>query len=179
MMPLMFSRALRGGIAVLAAFLPLTAASAHAATLPAHAEIGAGKYLEPADFRKLVAIRYDVEFNQVVAADIDRDGDIDVLATTDHTFTVWVNDGAGHLTRQVPAQPRQSGAGPSAPSLGDRQSNTFVSIQNDSHVADAVSGSPRPSPPAQPYRLELSAAAVSASPGALRSRSPPASLRLS
>ena len=78
------------------------AANGAAAVLPAHAEVRAGRCVEPASFRWLVANRYHVEFSHVVAADIDRDGDIDVIATTDHTFTVWVNDGAGHLTSQRP-----------------------------------------------------------------------------
>ena len=98
----MFSRALRAAFVALAVVSPLAAASAHAQSLPVDAEVRAGRFVEPADFRQLVAIRYNVEFKKVVAADIDSDGDIDVLATTDRTFTVWVNDGAGHLTSQRP-----------------------------------------------------------------------------
>jgi|SRR5581483_551803 len=41
----------------------------------------------------------------IVVADIDRDGDADVVATDDalHLF-VWLNDGTGHLTQQRPAR---------------------------------------------------------------------------
>src|SRR6185369_6608059 len=59
--------------------------------------------------------RYQVEFRKVVATDIDRDGDVDVLATTDRSLTVWVNDGVGHLTSQrqesdpaIDSQPRSN-----------------------------------------------------------------------
>jgi len=39
----------------------------------------------------------------IVVADIDRDGDADVVATDDalHLF-VWINDGTGRLTQQRP-----------------------------------------------------------------------------
>ena len=101
MMRSMFHRALRGVSVVLAALLfPLSTAAAEPASLPAHAEVRAGRCVEPSAFRLLVSSRYHVEFTHVVAADIDRDGDIDVVATTDKTFTVWLNDGAGHLTSQ-------------------------------------------------------------------------------
>lgn len=175
----MFSRALRAGAIIVAALSPLLAVPVSAASLPARAEVKAGKSVEPDVFRELVASSYNVQFNRVVAADIDRDGDVDVLAATDHTLTVWVNDGQGHLTRRVPAQPRQFGAGPDAPSLGERDSNSSVSIQTDSHVVDAKSACQRFVPLAQPYFPELSAAAVSVSPVALRPRSPPSPLRLS
>jgi hypothetical protein len=102
-MRLMFHRALTAGAIVFAALSPLSASSAEAASLPAHAEIRAGSCVEPASFRRLVANRYHVEFNQVVATDIDRDGDIDIVATTDQSFTVWLNDGTGHLTSQRPS----------------------------------------------------------------------------
>lgn len=98
--------------AVSFAILPaLAGASAQAATLPARADVRVSGCVDPVAFRGLVASRYHVEFNRVVAADIDRDGDIDVVATTDRTFTVWVNDGTGHLTSERPSQaPALNGA---------------------------------------------------------------------
>ena len=99
----MFRRALALAAAALAMLSPCAATSAEASSLPAHAEVRAGRCIEPASFRLLVESRYHVEFNNVVATDIDRDGDIDVVATTDRSFTVWVNDGAGHLTAQRPS----------------------------------------------------------------------------
>lgn len=100
----MFHRALGAGALVVAVLSPCSAASADAASLPAHADVRAGRCVEPASFRLLVADRYHVEFSKVIATDIDRDGDIDVVATTDRSFTVWVNDGSGHLTSQRPSQ---------------------------------------------------------------------------
>src|SRR3954471_4856853 len=104
MMRAMFRRAVASSAVAFALLSALCAGSAQAATLPEHADVRAGGGVEAAAFRRLVASRYDVEFNHVVAADIDRDGDIDVIATTDRTFTVWVNDGTGHLTSQRPSQ---------------------------------------------------------------------------
>jgi hypothetical protein len=104
MMRTMFHRVVRAGALVFAALmLPFATAWAEPASLPAHADVRVGRCVEPAVFRQMVSSRYHVEFSHVVAADIDRDGDIDVVATTDKTFTVWVNDGAGHLTAQRPA----------------------------------------------------------------------------
>jgi hypothetical protein len=95
-------RALTHAVAVLAALLSLHAASAEA-SLPAHSEIQVGRCVEATDFRRLVESLYHVQFSRVVAADIDRDGDIDIIATTGRRLTVWVNDGAGHLTSQRPS----------------------------------------------------------------------------
>jgi hypothetical protein len=93
------------------------ASTGRAATLPAHAEVRVGQCVATSAFEQVVAARYHVEFRRVVATDIDRDGDIDILATTDRSFTVWINDGAGHLTAQRPAP---------GPSLEQRPwSNTF------------------------------------------------------
>jgi hypothetical protein len=103
MMRLMFHRALTAGAVVFAALSSLSVPSAEAASLPAHAAIRAGRCVEPASFRRLVANRYHVEFDKVVATDIDRDGDLDIVATTDRSFTVWLNDGTGHLTSQRPS----------------------------------------------------------------------------
>jgi VCBS repeat protein len=51
----------------------------------------------------------DLEWRQLpevlkaIATDIDRDGDLDVVATTvDQPVVIWINDGTGHLTRQRP-----------------------------------------------------------------------------
>ena len=98
MMRLVSARLFRIAVVSFAAFVALPGASARAATLPANAEVHAGQCVAATTFRQLVSARYQVEFQQVVATDIDRDGDIDVLATTDRSFTVWINDGAGHLT---------------------------------------------------------------------------------
>src|SRR5215831_9778899 len=54
----------------------------------------------------------------VVVADIDRDGDADVVATDAalHLF-VWLNDGTGRFTQQQPAAPDNRCAGPDRPNV--------------------------------------------------------------
>ena len=37
-----------------------------------------------------------------MTADIDRDGDLDVIASTDRGFFVWLNEGNGRLTSKKP-----------------------------------------------------------------------------
>ena len=70
------------------AFLPGAATQANAADASA--------------FARLVAARYDVDPRHVITADIDDDGDLDVVASTDRGFLVWVNDGAGRFTSETP-----------------------------------------------------------------------------
>jgi FG-GAP-like repeat len=77
---------------------------AAAATLPLRAEVRIDRHIDVAAFERSVALRYHFHFRKVVAADIDRDGDLDVVAATDHGFTVWVNDGDGRLTSQPPSK---------------------------------------------------------------------------
>src|SRR5215831_5607493 len=82
------------------------AAPARAGSLPPRAEVGLTSGIETELFRRLVSSRYHVEYRIVLAADVDRDGDLDVLASTDRSVTVWVNDGAGHLSAQrLPRHP--------------------------------------------------------------------------
>jgi hypothetical protein len=131
MMRAMLLRAFRAAFVLAAVVSPFAAASAQAASLPAHAEVRAGTCVEPAAFRQLVSSRYDVEFKGVVAADIDRDGDTDVLATTDHTFTVWLNDGAGHLTSQRPAQDPAIDGRPPATTWREDADRTDPSTRDD------------------------------------------------
>jgi hypothetical protein len=60
-----------------------------------------------------------------VTADIDADGDLDVVATDQAlNLLVWVNDGSGHLTRQ---RPRHSG-GESTSSPGPSFERRAVSL---------------------------------------------------
>lgn len=64
----------------------------------------AGTSAQAADagaFARQIAARYHVDQHRVVAADIDRDGDLDVVMATDRGFLVWVNDGAGRFTSQT------------------------------------------------------------------------------
>jgi len=61
----------------------------------------------------------------IVAADIDDDGDLDVVASDSSLqLHVWVNDGAGHFTLQHPARSTGWQPMPPAPSVQDRQNAT-------------------------------------------------------
>jgi hypothetical protein len=49
------------------------------------------------------ALDPDLRFVSMVAADIDADGDLDVVASNGSLdLVVWTNDGTGHLTRKYP-----------------------------------------------------------------------------
>jgi len=118
-----------------------------AATLPVHAEVRAGRCVEPASFRRSVANRYQVEFIHIVAADIDSDGDIDVIATTDRTFTLWLNDGHGHLTSDRPST--GSGVDAGAPASTWRQhSRPIEPSTNDEAPSSPVLVEQAHAPPA-------------------------------
>jgi hypothetical protein len=78
------------------------ATAAHATTLPRGAVVRVGPQVDAAGFARAVASRYHVVLQRVVTADIDRDGDLDVLSTTERGFLIWVNDGTGRLTSQTP-----------------------------------------------------------------------------
>jgi hypothetical protein len=69
----------------------------------------------------------------IVAADIDGDGDLDVIATDRLLqLIVWTNDGSGHFTRQ---QPRHTHTDweptPISPTVDDRESGSLTFVQTD------------------------------------------------
>ena len=74
----------------------------------------------------------DTHLVAVIAADIDDDGDLDVVAS-DSTLQlyVWVNDGAGHLRRQRPARSRSLQPEPTGPTIEDTTSLSPVPTQKD------------------------------------------------
>jgi hypothetical protein len=112
--------------------VPLTAVSARAADASA--------------FARLVATRYQVDAHHVITADIDRDGDLDVLAATDRGFMVWVNDGAGRFTSAAP-HPRPLVDGqPAGNEWSGNATHDGETIQNDApsgKVADTIHAPPR------------------------------------
>jgi len=83
----------------------------------------------------------------IVVADIDRDGDADVVATDEalHLF-VWINDGTGRLTRQHPAARRDgcTGAEPHGVERGAPASEPTA--PNDPPSVDAHVTAPDASP---------------------------------
>jgi hypothetical protein len=97
-------------VAIGAAILVALARPA-AAEMPAGSVVHVDQVIDLASFSHTLASRYDVVVHRAVTADIDRDGDLDVLTASDHGFDVWVNDGQGRLTSQPqPHAPANAGA---------------------------------------------------------------------
>jgi hypothetical protein len=72
-----------------------------------------------------------LELVSVVTADIDADGDLDVVASDSKLdLLVWVNDGQGHLSRQVRRSTTWLPAS-GEPALHDRPIVATVSVQNE------------------------------------------------
>jgi hypothetical protein len=55
-------------------------------------------------FARQISTLYHLDTHHIITADIDRDGDLDVVAATDGGFMVWLNDGAGRFTSQAPRE---------------------------------------------------------------------------
>ena len=86
----------------------------------------------PAGFAATVDRATTGLFVRVVAGDIDRDGDIDVVAivgTLD--LLVWTNDGAGHFTRVPSSRRPVFQAQPLPPSFDEGPFTSNEWIQND------------------------------------------------
>lgn len=90
-------------------------------------------YAADADsFARQIALSYHVDPHRVLAADIDRDGDLDVLAATDDGFKVWVNDGTGQFTSRTPDSSPLADGHPVANSQGGAESLDRETIQSES-----------------------------------------------
>jgi len=126
----------------------LCASSAFADAVPAGSVVRVDRAIDLAAFTRTIATRYHVVLERVAAAVIDRDGDLDVVASTDRGFLVWVNDGSGRLTSQTP-QPKTGldGRSPGETWSGGR-SRGDETIQNDApstRLATSYAHAPPPS----------------------------------
>jgi len=88
-------------IALALVFVAATHAAAQA-SVPVGAEVRVDRAIDLKTFTQTVSRQYAVTVRRAVAADIDRDGDLDVITATDREFLVWINDGHGVLTSQRP-----------------------------------------------------------------------------
>ncbi len=79
----------------------------------------------------------------VVVMDIDRDGDVDVVATDAalHLF-VWINDGTGRLVRQAPAPLGRAATATPANDVARRTPAATPLATVDPPPLDAHAGSP-------------------------------------
>jgi hypothetical protein len=119
----------------------------------------------------------DLRISSLVEADLDADGDLDIVASAawngSPDIVVWVNEGDGRLTRKRPEQPKTLGAESPAPSV-DRQSSTAVAlIQTGSPALHADCVTAWLTLDAGRCSIPGPAAEVSATVATRRSRAPP------
>ena len=86
----------------------------------------------PAGFAATVDRATSDQFVRVVADDVDRDGDIDVVASLGSLdLIVWTNDGAGHFTRLPSSRHVALQTQPPSPSVDGAALTGSEWIQND------------------------------------------------
>ncbi len=94
----------------------------------------------PAGFSATIDLATSQRFVHVVANDIDRDGDLDIVASVGTLdLLVWQNDGAGHFSRLASSSHQELRAQPPVPTFNDGGLASNEWIQND-QPRDAVHG---------------------------------------
>jgi hypothetical protein len=94
----------------------------------------------PAGFAATVDRATSDRFVRVVAGDVDRDGDIDVVASLGSLdLIVWTNDGAGHFTRLASSSHTALQNQPLAPTVDGDSLASNEWIQNDLPRAEVES----------------------------------------
>jgi hypothetical protein len=120
----------------------------------------------------------NLPISSLITADLDADGDLDIVAADRSNggigIVVWVNDGAGRLTRKAPAPKGSLASEPAGPSIDERQTTVMASVQPDGAAIATIGLNTWLTLPARLYDLPRSADPESATPATLRSRSPPA-----
>ena len=120
----------------------------------------------------------NLPISSLITADLDADGDLDIVAADRSNggigIVVWVNDGAGRLTRKAPATKGNLASEPAAPSIDERQATVMASVQPHGAAVAPIGVNSWLTLPARPYDLTRSLVPESATTGTLRSRSPPA-----
>jgi hypothetical protein len=142
----------------------------HPVDLPVAGQLPQGFTLPSADV--------NLPVSSLVTADLDADGDLDIVAADRSNgsigIVVWVNDGAGRLTRKAPSSKGHLASEPASPSLDEHQATVMASVQPDGPALATISANSWLTLPAQPYDLARSSVPESVTPATLRSRSPPA-----
>ena len=119
----------------------------------------------------------DVKVSSLVAADLDADGDLDIVASQRvHgvvSIVVWENDGAGRLTRRRPSPPKTLRSEPTAPSVDNGAGQAAASIQPETPAIAPACETGRFTLPELTCERPRAPDVASADVSALRSRSPP------
>jgi hypothetical protein len=115
-----------------------------------------------------------------IAADIDADGDLDVIASDSNLdLFVWVNDGHGHLSQRNARVPSNLAPAPLAPAVQERPLGPIASIQTDPpSLVAALRVSSEPRAPARAFGGAVNLLPIDASTFARIPRAPPAALFL-
>jgi hypothetical protein len=116
------------------------------------------------------------QFVRIAAGDVDRDGDIDVVASLGSLdLIVWRNDGAGHFTRVPSSHHSALRTQPPAPSVDGQSLASLEWIQNSQpRGADLESLRARASKgPARPFTSIVHIATGRYGPRVRSSRAPP------
>ncbi len=134
---------------------------------PAAKQLPAGFVLPSSDV--------DLRISSLVAADLDADGDLDIVAAGNGPLgiVVWVNDGFGRLTRKRPERSRTFGFQPPAPSVDRQRTIVVASIQPESPAEQVGRARGWLVLPEQRCALPRAPDAASTTLATLRSRSPP------
>ena len=93
-------------LCVVAAAVP-----ARASGLPVGALVRVTGAFDTSAFERAIAHSYHVVVKTIVAADVDRDGDMDAITASDGVVVFWVNNGQGFLTSSRPSARSSSIAG--------------------------------------------------------------------
>ena len=119
----------------------------------------------------------DLTVSSLITTDFDADGDLDIVAADRSNgaigIVVWVNDGAGRLTRKAPVSGGTLAGEPASPTLDERQATVMASVQPDGPAITAVSANAWLTLPARRHDTARAAVPESLNPSSLRSRSPP------
>jgi hypothetical protein len=144
----MISGARRAKVTIAFAIGLAASAQARAAGVPAGTIVRVGRAIDTAAFARAVDRQFDVQLRRVVATDIDRDGDLDIVASTDRGFLVWVNDGAGRLTSQSPRHAPVVDGGSPADTWDRGRSHRDLTVQNDAPTSRTATACAHAPPPA-------------------------------
>jgi hypothetical protein len=114
-------------------FVLAAAVPARASGFPVGAHVQVARTFDAPAFERAITRSYHVTLKEIVAADVDRDGDIDVITTSDGVVVFWVNDGQGLLSSSQASSPSSSVDGGTPPPGwdGDERDRDVASVQED------------------------------------------------